>query len=123
MPPRAIALVIPVLPVRDLTRAIDFYQRLGFTAKRYREGDAYAFIHRDGHELHLRTTPALDRATNTTATYFCLNEGTASSLESEFKAVGIRLTEPLKPREWRMNEFVLRDPDGNKLVFGENIPS
>jgi hypothetical protein len=33
------------------------------------------------------------------------------------------LVEPLAPREWKMNEFALRDPDGNQLVFGEGISS
>ncbi|WP_263365711.1 VOC family protein [Edaphobacter bradus] len=90
---------------------------------RYKDGDSYAFIHRDGQELHLRSTPSLDPASNPTTTYFFLNEGTASSLESEFKAAGIEFTQPLKPREWRMNEFVLHDPDRNQLIFGENIKS
>jgi catechol 2,3-dioxygenase-like lactoylglutathione lyase family enzyme len=121
MPPPAIAAVAPVLPVRDLARAMDFYRTLGFTAHAWRNGTTYAFLHRDGHELHLRSAPTLDPTGNPTSTYFFLNEGTAASLESEFKAAGIEPTEPLKPREWRMNEFVIRDPDGNTLIFGEDI--
>jgi hypothetical protein len=29
--------------------------------------------------------------------------------------------EPFAKREWKMNEFVVDDPDGNQLVFGEGI--
>ena len=120
---KSIAIVVPVLPISDLTRAIDFYHRLGFTSKRYKNGDFYAFIQRDGHELHLRKLTTLYVEQNPTSVYFYLIEGTAAALEAEFRASGITIREPLAPREWKMNEFVLNDPDGNQLVFGENIPS
>lgn len=120
---KSIAIVVPVLPISDLTRAIDFYYRLGFTSKRYKDGDFYAFIQRDGHELHLRKLTTLNVEQNPTSVYFYLIEGTAAALEAEFRASGITIREPLAPREWKMNEFVLNDPDGNQLVFGENIPS
>jgi catechol 2,3-dioxygenase-like lactoylglutathione lyase family enzyme len=118
---RTIELVVPVLPVRDLTRAIDFYHRLGFTSKRYQDGDSYAFINRDGHELHLTRSTTASEARNPSGAYFYLTEGSAVALEAEFLAAGIPLTERLAPREWKMNEFALRDPDGNQLVFGENL--
>ena len=120
---KSIAIVVPVLPISDLTRAIDFYHLLGFTSKRYKAGDFYAFIQRDGHELHLRKFSALNADQNPTSVYFYLIEGTAAALEAEFRASGTTIREPLAPREWKMNEFVLIDPDGNQLVFGENIPS
>ena len=120
---KSIAIVVPVLPVSDLTRAIDFYHLLGFTSKRYKDGDFYAFIQRDGHELHLRKFGTLNADQNPTCVYFYLIEGTAAALEAEFRASGITIREPLAPREWKMNEFVLNDPDGNQLVFGENVPS
>ena len=123
MSKRTIELVVPVLPVRDLTRAIDFYNRLGFTSKRYQDGDSYAFINRDGHELHLTRSPNLFEAHSPSGAYFYLTEGSAAALEAEFLAAGIPLTERLAPREWKMNEFALRDPDGNQLVFGENLAS
>lgn len=44
---------VPILAVKDLTRSIAYYRLLGFSARRYRDGDSYAFLTRDGHELHL----------------------------------------------------------------------
>ena len=61
---KSIALVVPVLPISDLTRAIDFYHLLGFTSKRYKAGDFYAFIQSDGHELHLRKFSTLNADQN-----------------------------------------------------------
>ena len=121
MPEPSIALIVPVLPVSNLTRAIDFYHRLGFTSKRYKDGDTYAFIHRDGHELHLTTLRRRTEEPSSSGAYFYLANGTAAALEAEFLAAGVTFSERLAPREWNMNEFALRDPDGNQLVFGEGI--
>ena len=118
---KSITCVVPVLPVSDLTRAISFYHRLGFTSKRYKGGDNYAFIHRDEHEIHLTKYDGLIEQQNHGGAYFYLSNGTAAALEAEFLSAGIALSERLTPREWRMNEFALRDPDGNQLVFGEGI--
>lgn len=117
----SIAIVVPVLPVSDLTRAIDFYHLLGFTSKRYQDGDAYAFIQRDGHELHLSKSGRLIQDHSPIGAYFYLIDGAAAALEAEFRAAGAPIAEPLAPREWKMNEFVVKDPDGNQLVFGEGI--
>src|SRR5580692_5605137 len=70
MSSETIAGVVPILPVQDLTRAIEFYEHLGFTAKRYRDGDFYAFIQRDGRELHLSKTPKLVPEHNSVRVYF-----------------------------------------------------
>jgi catechol 2,3-dioxygenase-like lactoylglutathione lyase family enzyme len=117
----SIAIVVPVLPVSNLTRAIDFYHLLGFTSKRYQDGDAYAFINRDGHELHLTKSDRLAESQSPSGVYFYLIDGTAAALEAEFRAARVPIAEPLAPRDWKMNEFVVKDPDGNQLVFGEGI--
>ena len=121
MSSEVIAVVVPVLPVRDLTRAIEFYQQLGFTAKRYRDADFYAFLQRDGRELHLSKSPELIPEHNFVRVYFYLREGTAATLEAQCRAAGMTIVEPLAPREWKMKDFVLRDPDGNRLIFGESL--
>jgi catechol 2,3-dioxygenase-like lactoylglutathione lyase family enzyme len=117
----SITLVVTVLPISDLTRAIAFYHRLGFTSKRYKDGDGYAFIQRDGHELHLSKLRGLTQTQSPGGAYFYLADGTAAALEAEFRAAGVPIAEPLAPREWKMNEFVVDDPDGNQLVFGGGI--
>jgi catechol 2,3-dioxygenase-like lactoylglutathione lyase family enzyme len=122
MPSEMIIAVVSILPVRDLTRAIEFYEQLGFTAKRYRDGDFYAFIQRDGRELHLSKTPELVPENNFVRVYFYLRARSAAALEAQCRAAGMTIVEPLAPREWKMKEYVLRDPDGNRLIFGESLP-
>jgi predicted lactoylglutathione lyase len=116
-----ITLAVPVLPVSDLTHAIDFYHQLGFTSKRYKDGDTYAFIHRDSHWIHLSKNRNLIQKQSPSGVYFYLADGTAAALEAEFRTAGVTIVEPLARREWEMNEFVVNDPDGNQLVFGEGV--
>jgi catechol 2,3-dioxygenase-like lactoylglutathione lyase family enzyme len=116
-----IAVVSPVLPVRDIARAMDFYRRLGFTAHAWQNGDIYAFIQRDGHELHLSRSDKLTGNQSPAAAYFYLIKGTAESLQAEFRAAGVEILSPLAPRPWNMRDFTIADPDGNHLHFGEEL--
>src|SRR5258705_5577390 len=121
MPERSIARIVPILPVRNLARAMDFYRLLGFSAHAWHDGDSYAFLTRDQLDFHLRTAPDLIEDQNPSGVYFYLADNSAATLESEFRAAGVKILSPLAPREWKMNEFVLSDPDGNLLRFGENL--
>ena len=121
MPTQSIARIVPVLPVKNLARAMDFYRLLGFSARRYQDSDVYAFLTRDGLEIHLRAATDLIVGQNPSGVYFYLADGTAAALEAEFRAAGVSVLSPLCPREWHMNEFVLSDPDGNLLRLGEDI--
>ena len=50
--------VNPILPVRDLRAALAHYERLGFRARPYADGDDYGFIVRQRVELHLTYQPS-----------------------------------------------------------------
>ncbi len=121
MADKALARIVPVLPVKDLARALDFYRRLGFSAHAWRSGGSYGFLTRDGLEIHLSQSNVLIENQNPCGVYFFLADNSAAALEAEFLAAGVSLSERLAKREWNMNEFALRDPDGNQLVFGEGI--
>jgi catechol 2,3-dioxygenase-like lactoylglutathione lyase family enzyme len=100
---------------------MDFYRLLGFSTHAWQDGDGYAFLTRDQLDVHLRTAPDLLEGQNPSGVYFYLADNTAAALEAEFCAAGVKILSPLTPREWKMNEFVLSDPDGNLLRFGEDI--
>jgi catechol 2,3-dioxygenase-like lactoylglutathione lyase family enzyme len=109
----------PILPVSDMERAVRFYQSLGFQSRDY---DAtYVFLTRGSHDIHLRKAPDLIEGKNPSGIYFYLETG-AADLEAEFRAAGVSILSPLSPREWKMNEFMVSDPDGNLLRFGERLP-
>jgi len=117
----SLARIVPILPATNLSHAMDFYRLLGFSAHAWHDGDSYAFITRDQLDIHLRTDPDLLEGQNPSGVYFYLDNNTAAALEAEFRAAGVKILSPLAPREWKMNEFVLSDPDGNLLRFGEGI--
>ena len=121
MPERSLARIVPILAVKNLARAMDFYRTLGFSAQAWRDGDTYAFLTRDQLDIHLRSAPDLIEGHNPSGIYLNLADGTAAALEAEFRAAGVKILSPLTPRQWRMNEFVLSDPDGNLLRFGEAL--
>ena len=113
--------VVPILCVRDMTRAINFYRLLGFSAERYAGGDGYAFLNRDQWRIHLSKTDTLPEGENPgNGIYFYLAHGTAAALQAEFRTAGAPVQSPLAPREWKMLEFVVVDPDSNLLRFGEH---
>jgi hypothetical protein len=121
MKKQTIARIVPILPVSDLEHSMAYYQRLGFSAQPYENGDEYAFLTRDRLEIHLRTAADLIEGQNPSGVYFYLASGKAAPLEAEFRAARIPILSPLAPRDWKMNEFVLSDPDGNLLRFGEDL--
>lgn len=116
-----LALVVPVLPVRDLARAMDFYRRLGFNAHAWQNSDFYGFLERDGQNVHLSRSEKLIGNQSPASAYFYLVKGTAELLQAEFRTAGVEILNPLAPRPWNMKDFTISDPDGNMLHFGEDI--
>ena len=107
--------LIPILPVRDLTEADGFWSRVpGVTLERYDE--AYAFVMVRGHEVaHLVVVPGLDPASNHAATY--LHVPDVDSWHAELDRAGVPVT-PLRDEPWGMREASTADPSGNLLRFG-----
>jgi hypothetical protein len=122
-PSKTFRAVTPILCVSDMKRAIDYYTLLGFKAELYRNGDYYAFLTRDGFQIHLSYSDGMVKDQHPgNGIYFYLPQGTAAALEAEFRTAGVTILSPLSPRPWKMNEFVLSDPDTNLLRFGEDLP-
>jgi catechol 2,3-dioxygenase-like lactoylglutathione lyase family enzyme len=107
----------PILCVRDLDVALDFYGRLGFSLSvRY---DGYALLACECVQLHLRVDRALRPEENPCGAYFYLEgvDGFAEAVEAE----DVQLLEPPSDRSWCMRECSISDPDGNLLRFGEYL--
>jgi catechol 2,3-dioxygenase-like lactoylglutathione lyase family enzyme len=107
---------IPMLPVANLRRAIDFYVdtlgfRLGFNA------GTYGGVRRDAIEVHFTKADAADPGDR----FGCRIEVTdIRRLYSDFRAKGV--VDPdgdIAARPWGTTEFTIRDPDGNALTFVE----
>jgi hypothetical protein len=133
----------PVFAVRDLEAAMEFYERLGFAARRYDAG--YGYAAREGLRIHLRLSPELEPFSSYSEVYVETSEvdrlheewrtcgllPVPGSIGPELKAevsrrwyagepVGL-MSEAVEDKPWGVREFGIRDLDNNHLRFGRQI--
>jgi catechol 2,3-dioxygenase-like lactoylglutathione lyase family enzyme len=113
----------PQLFVRDIAAASDFYSRkLGFSvAFIYGEPPFYAQVFRDGARLNFRqvdgaVVDAIRRATEQLLAATITLED-AKPLFLEYQQAGVEFVQSLKSEPWGARTFIVRDPDGNLLLF------
>ncbi len=114
----------PQLFVADITAACVFFERkLGFgTVFKYGTPPFYGQVMRDGARLNLRCVdrPIFDRdlrEREQLLSAYVPVEG-VDALYGEYVSNGVDFRQPLKRQPWGIEEFVVRDPDGNLICFG-----
>ena len=113
----------PQLYVRDIGASSEFFStKLGFSvAFSYGEPPFYAQVFRDGARLNLRQVdnPVVDPvrrdADQLLACAITLED--AEPLFLEYQQAGVEFFQPLRIEPWGARTFVVRDPDGNLLLF------
>lgn len=113
----------PQLYVADVTASCDFYTKmLGFeVAFTYGDPPFYGQVARDGAHLNLRWVPSplidttLRDKEGLLAASIVLED--AKPLYLEFEAAGVPFHETLRTQPWGARTFVVRDPDGNLILF------
>lgn len=110
LPATAARTAIPILPSTDLDRTAAFYASAGFEeAGRY---EGYLLLVSGHSELHFETEPG-----RTPGTCF-LRVGDATRLWKTLRERGVAGVGPIADQDYGLREFVLTDPDGNKIRFG-----
>jgi catechol 2,3-dioxygenase-like lactoylglutathione lyase family enzyme len=116
MPQPYFARGIPLLPVANVRRSIEFYTdvldfKMGFNA------GEYGGVRRDAIEIHFRRTDDANLAKNSS----CRIEVTEiHQLYSLCRERGV--VDPagdIAAQTWGSTEFVILDPDGNRITFVE----
>ena len=116
----------PQLFTSDIDAACEFFiQKLGFALVfKYGEPPFYAQVVRDAARLNLRHVdrPAIDPALRDHETLLsaALTVATADEIKQlylDFQAAGIAFAQPLRKQPWGARNFIVRDPDGNLLLF------
>jgi catechol 2,3-dioxygenase-like lactoylglutathione lyase family enzyme len=113
----------PQLFVADIAASCEFYsKKLAFTvAFIYGEPPFYAQVFRDAARLNLRQLdepairPELQQAEQLLAATITLED--ARPLFLEFQSAGVPFHQTLKTEPWGARTFIVRDPDGNLILF------
>ncbi len=110
----------PVFPCKDVKASLAYYKdMLGFAGEFEWEEEgvlSYAIINLGEQSLHLTQT---DKETTPSIAYvFC---APVDKLYEQMKAAGAIIRSELQEYPWKMREFEVADPDGNRLIFGEGI--
>lgn len=116
----------PCLFVGDFDASIDFFtDRLGFAVVfTYGEPPFYGQVARNKALLNLRHVDASpfhddvrERDELLSATINVGNAVAVRALFEEFQSAGVEFFRPLKQEPWGARTFIVRDPDGNLLMF------
>jgi catechol 2,3-dioxygenase-like lactoylglutathione lyase family enzyme len=113
----------PQLFVADIGASCEFYtKKLGFTvAFTYGEPPFYGQVFRDGARLNLRhldepaIRPELQDREHLLSASIALDD--AKPLFLEFQSAGVAFHQLLKTEPWGARTFIVRDPDGNLVLF------
>jgi catechol 2,3-dioxygenase-like lactoylglutathione lyase family enzyme len=113
----------PQLFVADIEISCRFFvETLGFTV-RFKHGQPafYALVQRDGARLNLRFVhePVFDRGAERDLLAASIPVENIKSLYLAYKAAGAPMHQVLKKQPWGLEDFIVRDPDGNLIHFSE----
>lgn len=122
----------PQLFVTDIKRSCEFFrEKLGFSVVfSYGEPPYYAQVGRDRARVNLRYVEGLrrvgwpaiestvrDREELLSASLTVATADEIKLLFLEFQSAGVTFHQTLKKQPWRAKNFVVKDPDGNLLLF------
>ncbi len=116
----------PQLLVTDLTRSCEFFcTKLGFSIVFiYGKPPYYAQVRRDAARLNLRfidrsvVEPSIrDREELLSASLTVATREEIKLLFLEFQSAGVIFHQTLKKQPWGAKNFIVKDPDGNLLLF------
>ena len=116
----------PQVFARDINASRDFFiQKLGFTLEFvYGEPPYYAQVKRGGARINLRYVdkPVIDpdrqfREFLLSASITVETTAEIRTLFREFDSNGVAFRQALKLQPWGALDFIVKDPDGNLLLF------
>ena len=116
----------PQLFVADIQRSCEFFrEKLGFSLVfSYGKPPYYAQVGRDGARLNLRCVeqPVIEPTVRDREELLSVSMTVATADEIkllflEFQSAGVAFHQTLKKQPWGAKNFVVKDPDGNLLLF------
>ena len=109
--------LIPMLPVRNVTESIAFYEKLGFAVEGQNAQWGWAMLAQDGCRLMIdQSINAYPDAQRMAVVYLYPQD--VGAFHQRLKASGVSVPE-LDVTFYGMTEFRIEDPDGNRLWIGQ----
>lgn len=110
-----------VFTVKDVAKAIDFYvQKLGFKVEfKYGEPVQYAAVEHDQVSIHLMPVGQSPKTLGLSSVY--IFTGDVDGVHANLVARGAAIEMAPKDLDYGMRECSVRDPDGNRLTFGQPL--
>ena len=108
------------IAVTDIDRSIAFFQDLFDMAKTFENGTPVGFVilRRDDAELHL-TLDRDHRSTVNNVAHLIVSD--AATLYARCQQMGVRIVKGLRDEQYGLRDFVIADPDGNRIDIGQPI--
>lgn len=114
----------PQLFVADIGASCDFFiDKLGFSVDfTYGDPPFYAQVSRDAARLNLRHVdhPVFDQARRESEDLLsaAITVDNVEQLYPEFQAADVSFHQALRGEPWGAQTFIIKDPDGNLVLFG-----
>ncbi|HLA96355.1 MAG TPA: VOC family protein [Pyrinomonadaceae bacterium] len=110
--------LIPMLPVRDISASIEFYQKLGFSVENRNDDWRWAMLRIDECRLmvdqSINVHPELPRS----GIVYLYPENIVE-YHQQVRESGLEIPD-LETTFYGLTEFRIDDPDGNRLWIGQN---
>jgi catechol 2,3-dioxygenase-like lactoylglutathione lyase family enzyme len=110
-----------VLVVGDVARAIDFYVQVLGCRECFRVGDPPDFAAVEREALVLNLMPATRAPAARGQAQLHVMVAGLDDLHAEIAGRGCTIEVPPTDFWYGLREFSLRDPDGNRITFGEEV--
>jgi len=108
----------PTVAVTDMPTAVSFYtEKLGFQ-KVFENGNPVGFVilKNDDAEIHLTLKPD-HRASDRNVLHMLVSD--AQTFYDALDLAGVRIVKGVRNAEYGLRDFVIADPDGNRLDIGQ----
>ena len=112
--------IAAMLPVKDISKAYDFYSTvLGFK-KVFENGNPVGFmiLMRDDAEVHLTLQPR-HKAADFNVAHLMVDD--VDMLHDVCREAGLRIIKSLKNKDYGLRAFVFEDREGNRIDVGQPI--
>lgn len=107
--------VVPILPVRDVPAAQEWYRDVLGLAINWLWNDDFGSVGADHVELFLAKTAA------PAGTWASIFVDDVDGVYERVRSRGAEILDELERKPWNVREFTVRDPDGNCFRIGQGV--